>query len=82
MAKMTAAQAISGHKRRPRQDVGTIIARSREISSEQKAIWHNVVGAGKSRVKREFFELNEADKLALGVGLEKAVALRTGATRT
>jgi hypothetical protein len=35
----------------------TFIQRSRNESSEQKAIFHNVTGAGRSRVVREFFGL-------------------------
>lgn len=39
----------------------TFIQRSRAMSSEEKAMYHNVAGAGKSRVTRVFFELDDAD---------------------
>ena len=41
---------------------GTLIQRSRAISPQQKAIWHNVSGAGRSKVKREFFALSAKDE--------------------
>jgi hypothetical protein len=65
--------------RRASGSPATFIQRSRQVSSEQKAIWHNVTGAGRRGVLRKFFDLNDADKQALRDGLEKAVALRTGA---
>jgi hypothetical protein len=40
----------------------TLIQRSRSVSSEEKAIYHNVTGAGRSGVKRAFLDLSEADK--------------------
>lgn len=39
----------------------TFIQRSRSISAADKAFWHNESGAGKRRVKREFFDLSDAD---------------------
>lgn len=55
---------------------GTFIQRSREESSEQKALWHNVQGAGKSRVKREFFALNGDDVDAIERLLVQAISER------
>jgi len=68
-------------KRRARAPVNaaTFIGRSRAESSEQKAIWHNVTGAGRRGVIRKFFDLNEMDQQALRDGLDKAMALRVGA---
>lgn len=60
--------------RKPRRRGPTMIQRSRAESSEQKAIWHNVAGAGKSRVRRRFFDLTQDDQDVIGKGLEKLVA--------
>lgn len=48
--------------KRPRRSGPTFIQRSRSVSSEQKAIYHQVMGAGPRGVRREFFDLNESDK--------------------
>lgn len=40
---------------------GTFIQRSREKSSEEKAFYHQIAGAGKSHVLRQFFDLSQAD---------------------
>jgi hypothetical protein len=80
MAKRQAISAKSTAKRLRRGP--TFIQRSRTVSSEEKAIFHQVTGAGRSRVKREFFELNQADEQLLGEKLEQAVASRTGARKT
>jgi hypothetical protein len=47
---------------------GTFIQASRAISAEQKALYHDVTGAGMSRVMRKFFELDDSD-------IEKITAL-------
>lgn len=39
----------------------TFIQRSREATAEQKALYHQVEGAGRSRVKRPFFGLTESE---------------------
>lgn len=49
----------------------TFIQRSREVNPEQKALYHQVLGAGKSRVKREFFDISQADIAALAARLQK-----------
>lgn len=40
----------------------TFIQRSREKGAAEKAAYHTVSGAGKSRTKREFFGLNQQDE--------------------
>jgi hypothetical protein len=55
---------------------GTFIHQSRAISSEQKAIWHNVTGAGKSGVTRKFLGLTDQDQIDLRDGLEKLIEAR------
>lgn len=41
---------------------GTFIQRSRAVGAADKAYFHDVAGAGKSRVRREFFGLTDADE--------------------
>jgi hypothetical protein len=41
---------------------GTFIQRSRSVSGADKAFWHNIAGAGRARVIREFFALSDADE--------------------
>jgi hypothetical protein len=49
----------------------TLIQRSRDVrSSEDKAKWHNVTGAGRSRVKREFFDVSASDLAEIAAVLE------------
>ncbi len=40
---------------------GTFIQRSRSVSAADKAFWHNDVGAGRAKVKRQFFDLSQSD---------------------
>ena len=40
----------------------TLIQRSRSIGAADKAFWHTVSGAGRARVLRPFFKLNEGDE--------------------
>jgi len=55
----------------------TFIQRSRSKAPSEKAAYHQIVGAGKSRVKREFFGLTTADEDLIierfAVHLERAV---------
>lgn len=44
---------------------GTFIQRSRAVAGAEKAYYHAVVGAGRSRVIRDFFGVNEQDMAAL-----------------
>lgn len=41
---------------------GTFIQRSRSVPGADKALFHNVTGAGKSRVKRKFFGLSTEER--------------------
>jgi hypothetical protein len=54
-----------------------MIQRSREVPAAEKAIYHQVAGAGKSRVKREFFGLNDGDLSQLTTLLERRLSQRS-----
>jgi hypothetical protein len=82
MAKRPAVSAKSAAKTLRKRTGPTFIQRSRSVSSEEKAMYHQVLGAGRSRVLRPFLDINEADQQLLGDKLEDAVALRTGARKT
>lgn len=43
----------------------TLIQSSRAVSPQQKAVYHTVAGAGRSRVKRDFFDLGPGDSEAI-----------------
>lgn len=64
-----------------RVSAATFIAQSRAVSSEEKAIFHNILGVGKRGTKRPFFDLNKSDEGALRDSLEKAVAMRLKAAQ-
>ena len=51
----------------------TFIAQSRRVSSEQKAMFHNILGAGPKGTIRKFFDLNRSDESAIRDGLEKLI---------
>lgn len=59
----------------------TFIQRSRAESPEQKALYHHVLGAGKARVKREFFDISQAELDAIVARLDQALGRRLAATR-
>ncbi|MDP2319579.1 MAG: hypothetical protein Q8O42_09615 [Acidobacteriota bacterium] len=40
---------------------GTLIQRSRSVAGADKALYHNITGAGRSRVKRQFFGLTSEE---------------------
>ena len=40
----------------------TFIQRARDVAPSEKAAFHQITGAGKSRVKREFFGLSARDE--------------------
>lgn len=62
---------------RKRSRVGPkFIQRSRGESSEQKAIWHNVTGAGRSHVVREFFGLTDEEQETAKTTLEDVLERR------
>ncbi len=56
---------------------GTFIQRSRAVSPKQKAEWQQEDGAGRSHVKRPFFDLNADDEAqiqqAIDDGVQRAV---------
>jgi hypothetical protein len=54
----------------------TFIQRSRSVSAEEKATFHTVTGAGRSRVKRDFFDLNDDDVDVLTRVLEDGIDRR------
>jgi len=55
----------------------TFIQRSRSKAPSEKAAYHQITGAGRAHVKREFFELTVADEDVIldrfAVALERAV---------
>ena len=67
-------------RRRRTMSRGTFISQSRSVSSEQKAMFHNVLGAGRKGVIRKFFDLNLSDQVALRDGLEKLVGAKLKTT--
>lgn len=62
--------------KRPAANRGTFIQQSRAVSPEQKALYHHVLGAGRSRVKREFFGVSDAELTAIGRRVEAFVATK------
>jgi hypothetical protein len=62
--------------KRPKRSGPTFIQRSRAVASEQKAIYHNVTGAGRSGVIRQFFGVSAADETTLGNSLERLIRMR------
>lgn len=58
----------------------TFIQRSRSKSPAEKAAYHHVAGAGKSRVKREFFGLSTRDEAAIVAVVDQAITRRLRAT--
>jgi hypothetical protein len=48
----------------------SLIQSSRTVGPEQKALYHQVTGAGKSRVKRQFLGLTHGEATALQATLE------------
>jgi hypothetical protein len=41
---------------------GLTTSKSRNVGAEQKAIWHNTLGAGRNQIVREFLGLTLADE--------------------
>lgn len=58
---------------------GTAIQRSNDIGAEQKALYHAELGAGKSRVVRNFFDLSPADVEAIAERLQASLDRRLAA---
>jgi hypothetical protein len=59
-----------GRKKDPR----TFRQKSLAVPPEEKAIFHEVTGAGKSHVLRRFFELSEADCTAITEQVDRGLA--------
>ena len=51
----------------------TLIQRSRRVPPSEKAAFHQVVGAGRSRVKREFFGVSPQDEEAIRLFADERV---------
>lgn len=60
----------------------TLVQRSRAIPPGQKAVFHQVTGAGKSRVTRKFFDLNDEDLTVLAAEYERRLGQRLQANQT
>ncbi len=58
--------------------LGTMISQSRGVSPSEKAAFHNISGAGKSRVIREFFGLTPSDEEAITTLVERDLDARLG----
>ena len=51
----------------------TLIQRSRRVGSAQKASYHELEGAGRSHVRRPFFDLSDEDISAVLRRMEEGV---------
>jgi hypothetical protein len=71
-----AKQAPRGRKRA--SGSSTLIRNSRALPSEEKALYHNVLGAGRRGTLRKFFDISREDQEVLAKAAEQAVALRLG----
>jgi hypothetical protein len=49
----------------------TLIQGSRAVGAADKAFWHQVSGAGKSQVKRQFFDLSEQEQTQIRDRVER-----------
>lgn len=58
---------------RTRTRKATLIQRSRRVPAVEKAVYHDVLGAGRSTVKRPFFGLSAADETALTERLDQGL---------
>ena len=54
----------------------TLVQASRAVSPQEKASYHVVTGAGRSRVKRDFFDLGPGDAEAVTRMLQGRVTTR------
>jgi hypothetical protein len=59
----------------------TIVRDSRAKSPMEKASYHNVLGAGRSKIKREFFALNAKDFDEIGKLLDSRLSKRLKQTQ-
>jgi hypothetical protein len=62
--------------RRRSVSAGTFIQRSRQVPSEEKAAYHNALGAGRRGTIRRFFDLSEDDQGTLREKLGELVEMR------
>lgn len=51
----------------------TVIQRSRRVSPQSKAFFHQVTGAGRSKVRRPFLGLTDDELRTLGTRLEAGI---------
>lgn len=56
----------------------TFIQRSRQVAPELKALYHDELGAGRSKVTRPFFQLDRNDEQALVEEISKRLNARLG----
>jgi len=68
---MAKAKGAGGRK----PAAGTFIQRSRSIGAAQKADWHENTGAGKSHVRRPFFDLMDSELDEIEAKIEAHVNL-------
>ena len=63
----------------------TLIQQSRRIAPSLKATWHQIEGAGRRHVKREFFGLSDRDvsliEARIQASMEQAIAIVGSSTR-
>lgn len=59
----------------------TVIQRSRSESSEAKAMFHNITGAGRRGTIRRFFDLGESDRQAAATALDAVLSKRVRGQR-
>jgi len=55
----------------------SMVQRSRKVPAAEKAVYHQIAGAGKSRIKREFFGLTPQDMDDISVLLERRLSQRS-----
>ena len=65
-----------------RRNGPTLVQRSRAIPPGQKAVFHQVTGAGKSRVTRKFFDLNDEDMTVLAAEWDRRLGRRLQENQT
>ncbi len=53
----------------------TLIQRSRGLSPAEKATFHHVTGAGKSKVLRKFFGLSATDEASVEAEVDRALSV-------
>lgn len=59
----------------------TLVQRSRAVPPGQKAVYHQVAGAGTSRITRKFFDLNADDLSVLAAELDRRLGQRLQANQ-